>query len=528
MASQPASQPAIPNDGFLTFTTLEEMTDSKARKVVASNASRYGREKRRRMVNIQPDSIVRSFLHWRHTAAPTRHGKLLLASNDQTEPPSPQSVLGKGNSDPFSVYPVRIGAEENEFIVFYRDVFLPAQYGMRLRVPKLAHSLTKDWEDCVRGLSDEGIAHGSLARWGHMVSKFNPEMLKATMEHHYRSTQLLKKKVEQGHNLQTMDNYLHINMLYSAETISGNVDGALAHGRMFRSMFEEAWTTGSLDYILLQWQFNNDIHTSTVFLVRPVFDVDQFLPMVYAPMKALLDSEIPPLDYANNNIDSSIEGSLVNLFSDTRKFWELLILRERQGKTDGGSSAFFIWSGSQELTFLGRFMNHYIDIKQQLNRPDLTEMLKNQLLVQKYLTLAAVYLMKSLNLNPVVLGVPIFDCRPLLLPTLRASLEESDALFEQSSGRKDKNARLWALYAGSMAEQAFPKPGYDPCRQWFNKSLAEHAIESGIYTWDSLKLVLQGFLYSDRIPPNGSLWFQKTIICTVEHLFTSFPVTQAS
>jgi hypothetical protein len=281
----------------------------------------------------------------------------LKQGDREDEPPSPTSILANGNSDPCAVYPVKVGRVENQLIAFCRDTFLPAQYGIKQKLAQYlakAQYLANDWQNCVRGLSDE-----------HMFSKSNPFVGKVAMEHQWRSTQLLRKKVDRGQNLQPHDNYLHINMLYSAETISGNLNGALAHRRMFRSLFNEAWRTGSLSYILFQWQFNNDIQTSTTFLVRPVFDVDGFVPMIYAPIRAQLEEEdMPSVDGANDNIDPSITGSLGNIFRDTRELWELRNLREKQGRTDSATPAFVIWRFSQEPTFLGRFMNHYLYTKQ--------------------------------------------------------------------------------------------------------------------------------------------------------------------
>ncbi len=434
----------------------------------------------------------------------------------QSQTTSPTTVLDKGNSDPFGVYTVEIGARENEVITFYRDVFLPAQYGMRLRIPNLDRLRERDWEDCMNGFRDKGIAHGSLARWGQMLSRCSPRLQKFAVEHQYLSVQILREKINRGQSLQTFDNYLHINQLYSAETIGRNLPGATAHGRMLRKMFEQAWNESTLDYKLLLWQVHNDIQTSAIFLVRPVFDVDGFLPMVYAPVWTAAAPDMPPLDNTNDNLDPSIEGPLVGAFKDMRKFWALCIILEQQGKNESASNALMTWCNNlQELISIGRLINHYHNV-QQLLPQQTNQSLKTRMLVQQYLAIAAAYLAKSLNLNPVILGVPMFDSRPALLPALQRAMEDSEQLSTEADRRKYMNARLWALYVGALAEQSHLKPGHDSCKRWFNAHLAEQAIAMNLLTWGTVQHVLRGFLYNDRIAPDGSLWFEKTIGATLE------------
>jgi hypothetical protein len=138
------------------------------------------------------------------------------------------------------------------------------------------------------------------------------------------------------------------------------------------------------------------------------------------------------------------------------------------------------------------------------------------MLVQQYLAVAAAYLVKSLNLNSVILGVPMFDSRPALLPALRRALEESEQLSTEAHRRNYMNARLWVLYVGALAEQSHLKPGHDSCKRWFNVHLAEQAITMNLFTWDTFQHFLQGFLYDDRIAPDGTLWFENTIKATLE------------
>ena len=146
---------------------------------------------------------------WQHREKSLRNRAGFPKDDDEDPPESPKSVLFKGNSDPFEVFPVKIGPEENELVLFYRDVILPVQYKLRFPLPQLAQLRTQDWEDCIGGLIDEGIAHALLARWGQMVSLCTPAMRKAAIEHRYWGTQLLSEDPRRRRlaNLQRLSDY---------------------------------------------------------------------------------------------------------------------------------------------------------------------------------------------------------------------------------------------------------------------------------------------------------------------------------
>jgi hypothetical protein len=101
-------QSYISEESFLTFTTPNEIAAVSSRKIVASNASRYGRRQRRKIVNVQPDAIVRSFLLWRNSFMQTRDHKRQSTSGNQLQAEIPQGVVELGrmlSSVPASMQP---------------------------------------------------------------------------------------------------------------------------------------------------------------------------------------------------------------------------------------------------------------------------------------------------------------------------------------------------------------------------------------------------------------------------------------
>jgi hypothetical protein len=87
------TQPAVLEDNFLNFTTLEEMGNIVTRKVVRSNASKFGRRSRRKSVDLQPGLIVQTFLAWRYGPAKAEdHCENQIAGKSQEGTASPRVV----------------------------------------------------------------------------------------------------------------------------------------------------------------------------------------------------------------------------------------------------------------------------------------------------------------------------------------------------------------------------------------------------------------------------------------------------
>jgi hypothetical protein len=430
---------------------------------------------------------------------------------DDELPVSPRSLVAYGNTDPFDSYPIHIGPQENELISFYRDVFLPAQYGFRVRIPNMEQLQKRDWEACINGLRDEGVAHGSLARWGYMVGPSNPRLQRLAIGHQLKATQSLIAKLATGADPQTPDIYLHLNMLFSAETISRNAVGAAVHGQALRRMFEEAWRQNTLDYKLLLWQVHNDVQNSSIFLSKTIFDMDGFLPTVLRPVWRATAAEVPSMsaEAINADLDAAIEGQLIQLFKSNRIFWEMLLVFE-QSSTEK-SQMMMNRCNAQELLHLGRFINCYVAAQAKMLERGTREH-KLRLFVQSYLSLAAAYLIKRTNLDPVVLGRPIFDMRPALAASLRHALEQSRLLSNAEDQQRLAASRLWALYVGSMCELTYigsvssARP-----RSWFLAGLARQALDMGIKSWASAVPVLRRFLYTDRSLPLGAEWFDEAL-----------------
>jgi hypothetical protein len=90
------TQPAISEDSFLTFTMLDELRSTTTRKIVAANASRFGRRNRRKLVIIRSGSIVQSFLTWRSGAAQVDGRRNIRTASGQNKAANLQAIAELG------------------------------------------------------------------------------------------------------------------------------------------------------------------------------------------------------------------------------------------------------------------------------------------------------------------------------------------------------------------------------------------------------------------------------------------------
>ena len=111
----------------------------------------------------------------------------------------------------------------------------------------------------------------------------------------------------------------------------------------------------------------------------------------------------------------------------------------------------------------------------------------------------------------IIRGVEIYDSQRPILNTLRTALSQAKESQSHADHLKNRNAQLWAFFVGAQAEHSFKPDRANVTQDWFNSKLAALAEEMGLYSWQSVRDILQGFLYTDFVQPHASLWYWKTM-----------------
>jgi hypothetical protein len=408
-------------------------------------------------------------------------------------PPSPLTIIAKGNSDPFAVYPTGIGPEENDLIVLYRDYMIPSAYSSELGQKHLNELASRDWKDSVAALEDAGTGLGTLARYGSIASKCNPSLKHLTYKYLCQSINVLRIKISQGHDLQNITDCTHVNMLFATEAISGNLSGAISHGKVLLQILQKQWQDQRLDYKVLIYQLFIDYHLSSMFVKRMIFDEGDWLEEVMRPIWEAAAPHMP--SYPKKDLDPCISNEWLRRSFEWKQ-QQLSHIATRAENLDASSHLELVWTSqmTRGMLFHSRMIDHHLKIADQLRTSKLKGGKADQLRTEQCLALAAAQFDRHIGGHPKIFGVHIFDASRLIV-TLKHVLEASDVLSRRASSMKYRNAKLWALYVGALAETAAQSTRSNPSGDWFNNTLASMAAAMKIRSWDKFQPILEGFLY---------------------------------
>jgi hypothetical protein len=436
---------------------------------------------------------------------------------------SPVNLVRKGNSDPFSTYAFDIDPQANELIAFWRDQIIPGVYHISRRKSLSHANAQRDFKDVVDSLSDRGGAYSVLARSAFIASHTKPEMAKSALVYVDKSVKVLKDKVAKGEDLQDPKIYWQVMNLMAAEALAGNADGADAHGKILRHLFEQQAKLGKMDIKNLLYAVFTDAQASAIFLKPAIFDA-AWLEIVLAPMFGMavkVAAQVyPPLPDSVYYTDPCVDDlELQDVFNRRREGMTYFNMSATQKGETPHAPLLFGWIAFRGQITQAMTMKYHLQKMEDLKVPDHTEAVRDRLYTQAYLSLAKIYIARLHSMNQAVLGVPMFNANPNILARLRRLLEESDRLPGGPSFHKYNNARLWALYIGAFGEQheyLAKRTKAEPTEQWFNLRLAEQCYIMDVRSWAQAKPIFEGFLQNEILPPNGAMWFDRTISRQVE------------
>lgn len=427
-------------------------------------------------------------------------------------PSSPKTLVGKGNSDPFSAFALPITAEANKFLTFYRDYYIPAAY-FQIRYKTRAALANENWQDQVTGLHDFGTGYATLAFHSAAAVKYNPTMRPMALKFMNESMISLRQKIAQDSEKQDFPYIWHMTAIFAAEVTGANLQNALTHGKMLFDLQKQMFAKGKLDYRHLLYQMYLDSQLSTMFLHRTIFDVDSWALTFLAPVGKAAARHPQQVVFPDAIFDPSVDTEELQQWFRIRQEQLNYVFMRLQQKLTVVSPIVTTWRFARTCIFNGRMVHHYLNAEARLGRPGLQKEVKDHLYAQQYLALAALWHVRDPFMNPVLLGKPIYDGTAVLV-ALRKALEldrgSANSPYKMSSWDRYRNARLWALYVGALAERA-PNTFSAQVVQslsWFNTNLAEQAAAMGIRTWGAAKVIFNGFLYHESMSAQGSDWFE--------------------
>lgn len=451
--------------------------------------------------------------------------------------PLPSVIVHEGNSDPFSAYPVKIDAETNAIIAFYREYVLPAQYHVPSKQWVSSANARLDWSICISTLEHPDLAGAFIARAATVAAVLDSKLRPLAVRHRLRNIQRLRVKLLNREDIGWSDtNILQIIMLQKAEIVERNLVAATAHARVLQHLFQERKRrVGMVDFTLLQYALWSDSQISTMFMAPLTFEVDPtgWIAQTLQPLwcVALSQLELIPQwlslrDHADAGLDPSVKGIQLRSFFLSRRTtlqtWLYFGLQGVQVPT-----VVMLWLATTATLQQGRMIKYYLQTLNQVNdQAHRSEKCGDEVLnqdywyAQQYLILAEFLWTHHLSYKVEICGIDIFDVVPTLLTRLREALEHN---HEASQYR---NARLYALFIGSHTEHLaadarekrtkvdFHKQGdglYTLANElssgqderWFRTRLARHIRDMDLTSWPDIFTILDRFNYADVIYPLG-------------------------
>ena len=479
------SSPSNSAEAQHTDTTAVDVPKLKiSTDAVNSSLAKHGFDDDKAIVEVDPDAdTVWSFAQT----------KVLL---------SPQSVLMKGQSDPFDVSPTRIDSKAHELMLYFRDNYLFTRHHVNAKTWYGNVSAVSDWEDARRSLLDGGLGYALLAQLsaGIAVETVSRQPLDLALTYSQRSIVALRKRLEnQEDDSDSPRLILHMALLQGAETYARNQAAAVTHGKMLRRLYDGWLARGKrFEMKMLLLSLYADVQMAITFLVRPQFE----------PSAKLVEAFMEVSDAATREeYSESTSTSMYRLNSQiTDSTLQHTFLMWAQTLTIRSFYARRLWTFMNQLNVV----NHILDIEETIDRQD---NLTNTTFchVQAYLLLAALFLIRLSTLPEHFVAKLHFAAHTALLRRLRHHLEISDSLEDKHFY---SNSRFWALFVGAHSEYQAALLNKSSralaSRGWFNIQLAQQARRCGLRRWVYVREILESFMYFEMVP-DPSVWYSELL-----------------
>jgi hypothetical protein len=428
----------------------------------------------------------------------------------------PQTMLRKGNSDPFHTFGISIDATVNSLLKFHHDCIIPSAYHVEVSSVTRPPNAIAAFNDAIFALRDECTGYSLLSAITMVMAAVarNPAMTNQALIYKNKSSALLRHTL--GHGGNAYDDharlYRPIVGLLTVETTLRNECGARLHADMLAHLIRKSGGLTAVDNRFRTQLLWDEIHRTMIFLARPAIDFDKWVPMQFPEYmngdKSLFEKVNTIV--TSRIVDPSVENeTLRDIFVELWKTSE--VLKWAMSSPPNATGDTFAWPMMYSHVCIGRLMNHYADATSSA-KETVTDCFGRRENVEACICLAAAYWTRCcFGVEAVRIGswlpgggAVTHDTGWRLLPRLRRIL----ALDEGPTTNPYERLRLWSLYVGALAEQrgSLLSPEIEE-KDWFTQNFVRHASKLGLHSWQDAEQVLKGFLHSQHVQPDGSVWF---------------------
>jgi hypothetical protein len=384
---------------------------------------------------------------------------------------------------------------------YTREVYLPRIKG-DLNNPG-SPAVQRDWTICATFLQDECLAYAHLTRIASIVAS-DPDLLAGNATFQPQALVLKSKTmavlrerlIKSLHNARACKTIL---MLLNAELHARNMDAAKVHAVVLARLLQSGCLT--TDPIFLFQILYHDIQRASISLSRPSLNFEHWIPAILNPI--FIDGiveHVPHIspEILSAHIDPSMDEfpALKHILATLK---HCLLLSPLEFKDPCYTTLPIVMYGRVTASIaMGRLINHYLDFAEA---PEY--ILDPPHRMQAYISLTTLLWVRAISrIDNVKLAgnTRIFAANAYILDTLKEMLMNNETESEHS------NVKLWVLYTSACIGTSLGRSTLQD--SWLVKQFLHQAIEMNLNSWVEVKDILQGFLFTEMLPPIGSIWSQ--------------------
>lgn len=415
---------------------------------------------------------------------------------------SPLSLVQEGNSDPFSVFAIPIDRHVNELMKYTRDVYLPGIQG-DLNNPG-SPAVQREWTECVTFLQDECLASAHFTRIASIVASDTDHQ---DSNHIFQTQALVLKSKTMTILRQRLIQSIYdasacntILMLLNEELYARDLEAAKVHAVVLARLLQSDFVT--TDPTFLFKILYHDAQRAVMSLSRTSFDFEDWIPAKFNPIFIGPIQEHLPYDISPEKLSEDIDPSMdefpvmKNIIIGLKHCLLLSLLGFKDPKY---ATLPIVMYGRVSATMaMGRLVNYYLDAVKVSKY-----VVDSDHRTQAYISLATLLWMRAISRidNVRIAGnTRIFAANEFILETLTRMLKSEEL------NTKNSNIRLWVLYTSACIELSLGKTNAQD--SWLVNRFLRQASEMNLSSWAEVKDILQSFLFTEMLPPNGSTWSQ--------------------
>ena len=423
----------------------------------------------------------------------------------------PQTILRKGNSDPFQAFAIPIDARLADLLAYTRDKYLPEIF-THVNAPDVQAAVVGAFAETITFLHDECTAYGHIAKVAAVMPKGSmaSELASQIPLFKLKGLASLRKKVTNSASLLDAKTSASMLLFLTAELYEGNLEATATHARMIAHLLQTQMIP--LNFLFLFSALYDDTQRACFALTRPSFDVKTWLPQQLGPLGVTAVEKMALRITAEmcGPVDASIRSSSMRAIIAEANSCSAIALLTSKDKHESSDNQATFHFGCRRLACMGTIINHYIDSRgriRQMSSKDLEAMRNARMEAQ--VCLALLYLMRheaKMDMFWIKNSFGVFTENRNILSSLQDLLQEDEFWDQEVYAR----ARLFALFVGAWAAYASSRGGalHEVVgKEWFNAEFAAQAVLMRLWSWESVEGVLKGFHFLNLLQPSGSTFY---------------------